>query len=253
MEKFVQLTTHIHRLWVPFEIDRTSVFLINTDDGDILLDAATTAADVNERILPALAEMGCTPVCLVMSHNHGDHAGGMPHLAAHFPDAIVCGASEAALAKMPGATRLLRDGDTLPGGIVYYAMPGHSADSIGLYDPRTKTLLSADSLQQGGVAKWGTGLALPKRYLETIERIGGEDIENIIASHSYVPCGSTAFGRDAVAVMLAECAADVKNIREYLAAHPGKAADALAAGFNASHPGHPPISGYTVGRFHGGF
>lgn len=249
MEKFELLIDHIYRLWVPFDIDRTSVFLIRTDDGDILFDAATTAADVKERILPALAEIGSAPVCLVMSHDHSDHAGGMPHLAAALPNAVVCGANEKMLAKMPGRTRLLQDGDTLPGGIVCMHLPGHSADAIGLFDTRTKTLLSADCLQQGGVAKWGTGLAMPARYLETLARLGGEDIENIIASHGYVPCGAAAYGKAAVAVMLTECAVDVKNIREYIGAHPGEDAGTLAKGFNETHPGHPPISGYTAGRF----
>ena len=49
--------------------------------------------------------------------------------------------------------------------------------------------------------------------------------------------------------MLTECAVDVKNIREYIGAHPGEDAGTLAKGFNETHPGHPPISGYTVGRF----
>ena len=69
----------IYRLKVPFEDLYTSVFLIKTEQGNVLIDCATYVSDVDEYILPSLLDLGVklTDISyLVLTHNHGDHAGG---------------------------------------------------------------------------------------------------------------------------------------------------------------------------------
>jgi hypothetical protein len=50
----------IYRLKIPFENLYTSVFLIRNEKGNILIDAATKDGDVDEWIVPSLAQMGLT-------------------------------------------------------------------------------------------------------------------------------------------------------------------------------------------------
>ena len=74
MNKFYNVTDSIYRLKVPFEAIYTSVFLIKSPSGAILVDCATTSEDVDQCIVPALVEMGyelSDIETLVLTHNHG--------------------------------------------------------------------------------------------------------------------------------------------------------------------------------------
>ena len=56
--KFHNATDGIYRLKILFDTVYTSVFLVETDIGDILVDCASNARDVDEFIVPALEKMG---------------------------------------------------------------------------------------------------------------------------------------------------------------------------------------------------
>ena len=80
MSRFCKQTDGIYRLKIPFDTVYTSVFLIETDKDDILVDCASNARDVDEFIVPALENMGKKMAdikAIVLTHRHGDHAGGL--------------------------------------------------------------------------------------------------------------------------------------------------------------------------------
>ena len=56
--KFHNATDGIYSLKIPFDTVYTSVLLVETDIGDILVDCASNARDVDEFIVPALEKMG---------------------------------------------------------------------------------------------------------------------------------------------------------------------------------------------------
>ncbi len=248
MAEFEQIADSVYRLFVPFEGIATSVFLIRTENGDTVLDTATTPADVRDCILPALKVFGAAVRRIIVSHPHGDHAGGLPALAAALPQAQIAMLELKPIAGYPNH-RLLSDGERLDGCLRVLNLPGHTAHSLGILDERSGTLLTFDSLQLCGVSRWGTGLSLPSRYLGSLERLRMLNFTRIVAAHEYVPLGSVAEGRAAVDRYLAECAADVRRIRDYLFRHTGESPEELAAGFNRAHPGHPPIGPRTVKAF----
>ncbi|MBQ8509700.1 MAG: MBL fold metallo-hydrolase [Clostridia bacterium] len=245
MNRFELLFDHIYRLKVPFADNFTSVFLVRTSEGDALLDCATTESDASDHILPALVDFGANVRWIAVSHDHSDHVGGLPYVAAGLPGAQVCMLEEAPIARYPGH-RLLHDGDTLAGCLRVLNLPGHTDHSLGLLDERTMTLLTFDSLQLGGVSRWGTGLGFPSLYRQTIARLRTMEFDNIVAAHEYVPLGAIAKGRAAVEVYLTECLNDVRNIEEHIAAHSGLTPDELVKSFNETHPAHPPIGSWTV-------
>ena len=103
---------------------------------------------------------------VINTHGHFDHAGGNGYflnakVAIHEADAPVLekGDSELSFAdffdgdmKARKVDRLLKDGDEISGLRVIHT-PGHSPGSICLYDEKTKTLFSGDTVFAAGIGR----------------------------------------------------------------------------------------------------
>lgn len=193
MSEFIEVTSEIFRLRVPFEAIYTSVFLIKTPTCEILVDCATTDKDVDQCIVPALKRLGYDLSdigMLVLTHRHSDHAGGLARVLSLAPNIEV-----------------VTDARMICDEICTYPMAGHTEDSIGVFDMRSHTLLSGDGLQGAGVDKYRCYVKLPEAYTHTIERIRNDGrIENILFSHAYEPWNSdAALGRKRVLECIEEC------------------------------------------------
>lgn len=193
MNGFIRELNDIYRLEVPFENIYTSVFLVRSPSGVIIVDCATTNEDVDGYIIPALGAMGYGPSdidTLVLTHKHSDHAGGLLQLLSLAPD-----------------IKVVRDVREIFDGIYTYPMAGHTEDCIGLLDTRSHTLIAGDGLQGAGVDKYRCYTQDPKAYIRTIERIRNDSrIENILFSHAYEPWNSDAlFGRKKVINCIRDC------------------------------------------------
>lgn len=193
MHRFSKEADGIYRLRVPFESIYTCVFLIEAQGKKILVDCAMTEDDVEDVILPALEKMGYAPTdvdTLVLTHRHGDHAGGLDALLRHAPQLAV-----------------VTDIRSLAKGVSTYPMPGHTKDSIGVLDGRTGTLISGDGLQGAGVDKYPCYTQDPGMYLETLDRIRSDErITSVLFSHAYEPwCNDRAEGREQVLDCIKKC------------------------------------------------
>ena len=196
----------IFKLEVPFEDIYTAVFAVSDADGDryALIDAATTSHDVNAFILPALREIGfkkSAPEMLLLTHRHGDHAGGAARLRELFPSMPVY--SPEPLKACPVTS--LAGGEVFLGRYEAILLPGHTGSSVGYLDRVSGTLLSGDCLQLWGVSRYTDNIAYPDRYLASIKHLRRLKPGRILASHEYVPLGSIAEGENAVMQYLDEC------------------------------------------------
>ena len=193
MNGFKKEKSWIYRLKIPFDTVYTSVFLIRSAFGNLLVDCASSGEDVDQCIVPALKRLGydlSDIEMLVLTHRHSDHAGGLARVLSLAPNIEV-----------------VTDARTICDEICTYPMAGHTEDSIGVFDMRSHTLLSGDGLQGAGVDKYRCYVKLPEAYTHTLERIRNDGrIENILFSHAYEPWNSdAALGRKRVLECIEEC------------------------------------------------
>lgn len=202
--KITQLLPDIWRLEVPFEDIYTAVFVLRTRQGCLLIDSATTDEDVEIHILPALASLGLStsPRALLLTHGHGDHAGGARRLAQAFPEMQILAHEE--VGELP--LRRIEDNELLCGRLRVLHLPGHTRHCVGFLDEKTNSLFSGDCLQLHGVGRYRNGIGHPTLYKESLQRLSQLAPYRIFASHEYDPLGSVAQGHAAVEHYLAECA-----------------------------------------------
>ncbi|MBQ9806743.1 MAG: MBL fold metallo-hydrolase [Clostridia bacterium] len=202
--KLEALGAGLYRLLIPFEDLTTTVYIVKSDFGAAIIDSATYPSDVDGYILPALDAL-CLEhneiKYLLLTHEHGDHAGGVGRLSERFPKAPVRASFDHALQKeVP-----LSDGEVLLDRLQVISLPGHTKNSVGYLDIPTKTLLSGDCLQLRGIGKYRNGVRYPELYIQSIEKLKHKEIDRIIAAHEYDPLGSVAEGKCEVGAYLEKC------------------------------------------------
>ncbi len=226
MEKLMQITADIYRLVVPFADIYTTVFFIRTPDGWVIFDTATYPTDMDNFIFPAMEELGIAAETLthtVISHDHSDHAGGLGRLAEVYPDEVILSRSEA-LAKRYATVVAPADGDLLAEVLRIVTIPGHAPDALGVYDTRTKTLLTGDGLQAYGIygsGRWGANIFFPADHLKALDKLRRMEIDTLVTSHDYHPVGYAAHGTEEVTRYINVCADALTNIRRFVLEHPG--------------------------------
>jgi hydroxyacylglutathione hydrolase len=125
--------------------------------GDVLVDAG--ASFTTRSLIKALEGRELTTH--VLTHAHGDHAGGSKQISEQFGMPVWCGARDADAAregKPVAASRVqsligwkpvevareLHEGDEVGPGFIVLDAPGHSPGQIVLWRERDRTLISAD-------------------------------------------------------------------------------------------------------------
>lgn len=197
-----KLAQGIFRIKVPFDDIFTTVYVYVCDEGVALIDSATYSADADKYIVPALNELGIENVkYLLLTHNHDDHMGGIYRLKEIFSDARIFATFKTELSD----SHILTDGQTIIGNLQAIYLPGHTDNSVGYFDLKTKTLMSGDCLQLAGIGKYRGGIAYPEQYINSCNKLKNMDIRRIVAAHEYDPLGSIAEGEKTVKEYLDKC------------------------------------------------
>ncbi len=191
--QFQFISPNVYLLKVPFEDIYTSVFAIKTVNGDVIIDTATTDADINDIIIPAIEKAELSPYMLIVSHFHHDHAGGVKAFLKKYPSCKLRSFDAPYIKSFTDTMpTIIQNGEEIFPKYKAYNLKAHSPDSMILYNKESGVLLAFDCLQQFGVGGYGTGLYDAKAYLESIDFIEGLSPSLIISSHSFVPMGNIA-------------------------------------------------------------
>ena len=244
MLHFEELYPDIYLLKVPFSGLWTGVMLIKGEE-NCLIDSGAKDTDVDQHILPALAELGLdlhSIKWLLNTHSHGDHIGGharianlanlsvaahvssAPKVADPVPYAIETRtkfpehspAPQCYLQGVP-VERVLEDGEVIAGRLQVIHTPGHDNDCVCWYDIPTKTLITGDSLQGNGTPAQGVGFYKNlEEYLASLQKFQQMPIENIICGHEYDEIGWNISGTEAVSKALQCCRNAVARYHDFI-------------------------------------
>ena len=126
-------------------------------------DAAAWVVDPGDAapVQAFLRERGLRLHGILITHHHGDHVGGLATLRAAWPDAIVYGPANPAIA---GIDHALREGDSVTAAGLRFdviAVPGHTLDHIAYHsgDSTPPTLFCGDTLFAAGCGRLFEGTA----------------------------------------------------------------------------------------------
>lgn len=278
VEQFEKMGKGIYFLKVPFGPVWTAVVLVRGAE-NMLIDSAATARDVDDYVVPALAQLGLAPAdihWLLNTHCHGDHIGGhrrfwelsgcrvaafdkaAPKVENPVPYAIRIRTTFPAYSPAPQSylqgvpvDKILADGEVF-GDLQVINTPGHDNDCLCWYHIPTGTLITGDSLQANGTICQGVGFYQDlNSYEKGLNRLLGMDIENILCGHDYDGIGWHIEGKAAVRKALEKCVSYIGAYHAYIKEHayledPAEIAQALIRDLGCGKPEHLFMALYTV-------
>lgn len=222
-----EVATGIHRVESDLGPRFMAQYVLTGSARTLLVD--TGLASTPDRVLvPALSQLGRAPDLVVISHADVDHCGGNATVRTRFPRArFAChGADRAWIestaamlagnylwyghygfgpsaqdrafleAELGGDTPVddeLVDGDVLDLGdgwtLEVLHLPGHTPGHLGLWDPRSRSLLLIDAILDRGIRDRAGRLLIPPRiydtvaYAATIDRVEALAPAQLLTAH----------------------------------------------------------------------
>lgn len=222
MLEIKKFNEHISYFNVPYKDIFVGIYVIRFDGGAVLFDTAANHWDVDNYIAPALDQLGVKLTHIFISHNHGDHAGGLARAKELYPNATVLSRSQTLRETYPDIVAL-EDGAMLTDHLQVVTIPGHTADSAALFDLRTQTLITGDCLQSYGIygsGYWYGAVTLTAQHYAAVRKLRALPIQNVAAAHDYHPVGQFSIGPDAAAARLDSCIGALERVRSFMDANP---------------------------------
>lgn len=160
----------------PFTLDGTRSFLVGRKRA-VVIDPGPNEEEHVRALSHALA--GAVEIRILLTHGHGDHAGGAGPLARAF-DAPVLGPPSAGFLPLDEGDKIHTD----EGDLVALSTPGHTSDHLAFFWPRVKALFAGDVILGRGATTWlGEYPGCVGDYLATLDRIEALDPDTIYPAH----------------------------------------------------------------------
>lgn len=239
--EITKINENIYRTTTPYKDIWTTLYVIKTDKGDMLFDAASFDEDAEKYTVPFLKECGVTEESLkyiFISHDHSDHAGGLKALLPKYPNAVVLSRSGDLHNRFSGYNVLsANEGDAFLDVLQAVTIVGHTPDCAAILDTRTKTLITGDCLQVWGIVgsqNWAANIRYPAEYFADIEKVRNMDINRILTAHDYYPIGYSAEGKEEIARYLDGCREPLLKLKDLIIANPDASDQGICDIYNVS-------------------
>lgn len=235
-----KMNENIYRMTIPYKDIWTTVYVIKTAQGALLFDAASYDEDI-EYIVPFLESCGVTEDNLkyiFISHNHKDHAGGLEKIMEVYPNTVILSRSTDIKNRFAEYDVMApQENDLILDTFKVISVVGHTSDSAGLLDMRTKTFITGDSLQVWGIVgsePWASNIRFPVEYFKDIQKVKQMDICEIYAAHDYYPCGYKAEGKAEIERYLDCCLEPLLKMKQLILENPDTDSQGICDIYNKS-------------------
>ncbi len=239
--EITKINENIYRTVTPYKDIWTTLYLIKTENGDLLFDAASFDEDAENYTVPFLEACDVTKESLkyiFISHDHSDHAGGLKALLPLYPNTVVLSRSTELRNRFAEYDVISpNEGDVFLECLKVVPVVGHTSDCAGLIDTRTKTFITGDCLQVWGIVgsqNWAANIRFPVDYFADIEKVRKMDINEIYTAHDYYPIGFKAIGKEEIDRYLDGCREPLLKLRELILANPDVNDQAICDIYNVS-------------------
>ena len=241
---FEKVNDSVYLLRVPHGGTTTAVVLLKGEK-NYLIDASGNAEEVDEFILPALKELSLDfsdIECVVCTHTHADHIGGIPRMRMLGLKTVAAYARSVPKIEDPlkynieirkvfpenspppssglsgdRADVVLNDGDIIDGRVELVATPGHDDDAVCIFDRETKTLVCGDSVQHNGTLVQGCALYMYlSDYRNSMKKLLKCSAEYAVLGHPFLPHGDVICGKEAVVNFLDDATRTVDVYGEFV-------------------------------------
>lgn len=253
MNTYESLNENVYFVRTEYKDIFTTVYLIKTEAGALLFDAASYDVDIRDAVIPMLESVGVSANELkyvFISHGHADHAGGLAELLAHYPDVTVITPNERLRELYPDTKFLVpEEYETVLGDLKIIFIPGHTADSEAILDTRTNILISGDCLQLYGIVgsgNWASNINYPAEHRLAVKKLRELDIELVATAHDYKPYGQFYRGKERIAMALDACTDPLDRIEWLIFKNPELDDEGIAKIYNST-PNMPTLASRIVG------
>ncbi|THD62209.1 MBL fold metallo-hydrolase [Phenylobacterium sp.] len=184
--------TFVIRQSVKTDFEAPFLYLLFGKDRALLLDTGAGGLKVRPTVDGVIADWlaahhrASIPLVVAHSHSHGDHTAGDPEFKDR-PDTVVVGWTARDVATFFKIAAWPRDIVTFDLGgraLTVIPAPGHHPSHIMIFDPKTRLLLSGDSLYPGRLY---VPLNLFTDYRDSIDRVAGftkdRHVSHILGAH----------------------------------------------------------------------
>ncbi len=178
----------------------SNIYLV-TGDRPVIVDAGT-GLDSDAVISRIRSCTRVSPVSLILTHCHYDHAGGAKKLADAFGCDVLIGANDAPYLRVPDPSvtvcglfgaemEPLEVGDLLEGDVIdtgdhvieVIDTPGHTPGGICLYDRANGLLISGDTLFYNGFGRTDYGGGSMTALAGSLRKLSNIDIRGLFPGH----------------------------------------------------------------------